>query len=81
MSMNVTSQARTSIWMKRSRTMTFVGLLSSYLIGDDRSTLKYFKCKVHNDVPEMRNESGAPLRTFSGGVFLNGFSDHFPPQI
>ena len=56
-------------------------MLSSYLIGDDRSTLKYFKCKVHNDVPEMRNESGAPLRTFSGGVFLNGFSDHFPTQV
>ena len=56
-------------------------MLSSYLIGDDRTTLKYFKCKVHNDVPEMRNESGAPLRTFSGGVFLNGFSDHFPTQV
>jgi hypothetical protein len=24
---------------------------------------------------------GYPHRTFSGGVFLNGYSDHFPTQV
>lgn len=60
-------------------------IINSNLVGKDRSHLKYFKCKVHNDVPEMKttegDRKGYPLRTYSGGVFLNGFSDHFPTQI
>ena len=27
------------------------------------------------------DRQGYPLRTYSGGVFLNGYSDHFPTQI
>ncbi len=60
-------------------------LVNSNLVGKDRATLKYLKCKVHNDIPGMRTESGDrqgyPLRTFSSGVYLNGYSDHFPTQI
>lgn len=60
-------------------------LVNSNLVGKDRSTLKYFKCKVFNDIPGMKTTDGErkgyPLRTYSGGVFLNGYSDHFPTQI
>lgn len=60
-------------------------IVHANLVGKDRSTLKYFKCKVHNDVPEMKttegDRQGYPLRTFASGVYLNGFSDHFPTQI
>ena len=27
------------------------------------------------------DRQGYPLRTYSGGAFLNGYSDHFPTQI
>ena len=27
------------------------------------------------------DRQGYPLRTYSGGVFLNGYSDHFPTII
>ena len=27
------------------------------------------------------DRQGYPLRTYSGGVFLNGYSDHFPTMI
>ena len=60
-------------------------LVNSNLVGKNRDTLKYLKCKVHNDIPGMKTESGDrqgyPLRTFSSGIYLNGFSDHFPTQI
>lgn len=60
-------------------------IISSYLVGKDRSTWKYFKCKVHNDIPGMKttegDRQGYPLRTYSAGIFLNGFSDHYPTQI
>ena len=55
------------------------------LTGDDRSTFKYFKCKVFNDIPGMKtlegDRKGYPLRTYASGVYLNGFSDHYPTQI
>ncbi len=60
-------------------------IINDNLIGDDRTTWKYFKCKVHNDVPEMKTQEGDrkgyPLRTFSSGIYTNGYSDHFPTQI
>ena len=60
-------------------------IINNNLIGKDRSTFKYLKCKVHNDIPGMKttegDRQGYPLRTFSAGLFLNGFSDHFPTQI
>ena len=60
-------------------------IMNYNLVGKDRSTFKYMKCKVLNDIPGIRNEegdrAGYPLRTYSSGVYLNGFSDHFPTQI
>lgn len=46
--------------------------------------LEYFNCKVNNfDFLRGKdgNRQGYPLRTYSGGVFLNGYSDHFPTEI
>lgn len=60
-------------------------IINSNLAKGDRSSLTYFKCRVLNDVPEMKTQEGdrkgGPLRTFASGVYLNGFSDHFPTMI
>lgn len=50
----------------------------------DPSRLHYWKAQVNNfdflkDTEGQRQNY--PLRTFSGGVFLNGYSDHFPTEI
>ena len=46
--------------------------------------LQYRRCVVNN-FEFLRstegNNKGGPLRTFSGGVFLNGYSDHFPTEV
>ena len=46
--------------------------------------LEYWKCVVNNfdflyDTEGSRQ--GSPLRTYSGGVWLDGYSDHFPTEI
>lgn len=46
--------------------------------------LHYWKCQVNNfeflrDVNGQRQ--GYPLRTFSGGAWLDGYSDHFPTEV
>lgn len=52
---------------------------------DEKSNkLEYWKCQVLNfdflkDTKGTRE--GYPLRTFAAGVFLNGYSDHFPTEI
>ena len=60
-------------------------IINDRLLGKDRKTLKYYKCKVHNDIPGMTqttgDRTGYPLRTYAAGVFLNGYSDHFPTQV
>lgn len=56
-------------------------IISQNLLGDDRSTLKYWKAEVFN--PDfMKTTSGKrkgyPLRSFVNNTWQNGFSDHFP---
>lgn len=59
-------------------------IVSKNLLGKDRETLKFWRAEVFNK-PFLANESGQykgyPKRTFAGGVFLNGYSDHFPSLI
>ena len=46
--------------------------------------LYYWKCQVNNFEflkDTEGNRQGYPLRTTSGGVWLNGYSDHFPTEI
>ena len=59
-------------------------ILTSNLIGKDRSTLKYFKTEIYNkDFLKQENGKykGYPLRTHAQGRYLNGYSDHFPVII
>lgn len=59
-------------------------VVSANLIGNDRSTLKYFKSEIFNK-DFLRQESGRykgyPLRTHAQGRYLDGYSDHFPVII
>lgn len=46
--------------------------------------LKYWKCRVDNFdflITREGQRQGSPHRTFSAGVWLNGYSDHFPTEI
>lgn len=59
-------------------------ILTSNLVGKDRSTLKYFKTEIFNkDFLKQENGKfkGYPWRTHAQGRYLNGFSDHFPVII
>ncbi len=56
-------------------------LFTPSLLGDDYSDFKYLRAEVFNR-PFLRQPSGRfqgyPFRTFGGGVYLGGYSDHFP---
>jgi hypothetical protein len=50
----------------------------------DRSTLTYQRPEIFSREFMFQTEGkykGAPLRTYSGGVWLNGYSDHLPTMI
>ena len=59
-------------------------MVSSALTGDNTSNLKFYKAEVFNRNFLRQQEGrykGYPLRTFSGGAWTNGYSDHFPVLI
>lgn len=59
-------------------------VVSGNLIGNDRSTLKYYQHAIYMRDYLFQQEGrykGSPLRTHAGGVWLNGYSDHLPTQI
>ena len=59
-------------------------IISGNLLGKDRSTLKYIRSEVFNRDFLKQKEGkykGYPLRTHAAGVYLNGYSDHFPTLI
>jgi len=63
----------------------FDQLIVSYpLLGDDKTTFKLYKTLVF-DEEFIKQESGRykgyPLRTHAGGVYKNGYSDHFPVYL
>lgn len=54
------------------------------LLGNDRSTLKYFRHEIFRRDFMFQKEGkykGYPKRTHAGGVWLNGYSDHLPTII
>ncbi len=59
-------------------------IISGALLGDDSSTFKFWKAKVFNR-PFLAQKEGAfkgyPDRTHAAGVYLGGYSDHFPVYI
>lgn len=59
-------------------------IVSNPLLGDNRSSLKFWKSEIYNPeflITQEGRYKGYPFRTFSGNVFQNGFSDHFPTLI
>ena len=59
-------------------------IISSELAHADRNKLKFWKAEVFNRPFLTQQEGrykGTPIRTHSGGVWTNGFSDHYPTMI
>lgn len=59
-------------------------IISESLLGKDYSSLKYWKSEIFNRnflIQQEGKNKGYPLRTFSEGKFINGYSDHFPVLI
>ena len=64
--------------------IVFTDYFLKYYEGKDKPRLTYSGAEVLNrmflrDFEGTRD--GYPKRTYSGGVFLNGYSDHFPTMI
>jgi hypothetical protein len=59
-------------------------LVSPALVDDDYSTYKYYKAVIFSK-PFLKNDSGSykgyPHRTFAGGAYVGGYSDHFPVYL
>lgn len=59
-------------------------IISGNMLGNDRSTFKYWKSEIFNRdflIAQEGQYKGYAKRTHSGNVFLNGYSDHFPVII
>lgn len=63
----------------------FDQIIVNYNILHGLNGLTYKSCKVWNDLPFLKQQTGQykgyPLRTFGSGVWTNGYSDHFPTEI
>ena len=59
-------------------------ILTQSLLGDDYSTFQFHRAEVFNK-PFLRQPSGRfqgyPFRSYGGGVYLGGYSDHFPTYV
>lgn len=59
-------------------------LVSPGMIDEDYSTYKYYKAVIFSK-PFLKNDSGSykgyPHRTFAGGAYVGGYSDHFPVYL
>lgn len=59
-------------------------LVNPGLLGDDFSSFRFFRAEVFNK-PFLRQASGRfqgyPFRSYGGGVYLGGYSDHFPTYV
>jgi len=69
----------------QNRWNLFDQIMVSYgLLNAPRNEWRYWRAEVFNR-PFLKHQEGrdrgAPLRTHSRGVWLNGFSDHFPSLI
>ncbi|MEG1717054.1 MAG: endonuclease/exonuclease/phosphatase family protein [Bacteroidales bacterium] len=59
-------------------------IISQNLTGKDRSSLKMLNYRIFNDNMLKQKDgryNGYPLRTTAGGIYLNGYSDHFPVYL
>jgi hypothetical protein len=59
-------------------------IVSQGLLGPDKSSWKFYNAKIFSKNYMKQKEgayAGYPLRTFAGGVYMNGYSDHFPVYV
>ncbi len=59
-------------------------ILSPSLIHGDLNSFRFYTVKVFNERFLAQSEGeykGYPFRTFGGGVYLGGYSDHFPVYL
>lgn len=61
-------------------------VISGNLLSENagKNDLQFFKAIVHNReflIDRQGTRAGYPLRTFAAGIWLNGYSDHFPTEI
>ncbi len=59
-------------------------IISGNLANGSEDKWHFYRADVHNKgflKDTEGNRQGYPLRTFSAGMFLNGYSDHFPVEI
>lgn len=59
-------------------------VISGNLVNDPKTRWNFWRAKVHNHDflrDQQGSRQGYPLRTFASGVYLNGYSDHFPTEI
>ena len=64
--------------------IVMTGYFTKYADSKEKPQLTFVRADVMNKTFLRTSEGdrqGYPLRTYSGGVFLNGYSDHFPTQI
>ena len=62
----------------------FDQIIVNYNLVQGLNGLKYKNAKVWNNdflLQKTGQYKGYPLRTFSGGVWMNGYSDHLPTEI
>ena len=62
----------------------FDQIIVNYNLLHGKNGLKYKTAKVWNNdflLQKTGQYKGYPLRTFSGGVWMNGYSDHLPTEI
>lgn len=69
----------------RDKWNLFDQMIVSYgLLGDDKTSFKLYKTLIF-DKDFIKEESGSykgyPKRTHAGGVYKNGYSDHFPVYL
>lgn len=59
-------------------------IVSPGLVDEDYSTYKYYTAKIYNK-PYLKQASGRyqgyPFRTYAGGAYAGGYSDHFPVYL
>lgn len=62
----------------------FDQIIISEPLLNPRKGWKYYKAKVYNEKFLIQKDgpyAGYPLRTFAGGAYLGGYSDHFPVYL
>lgn len=59
-------------------------IITQSFLGEDRSSFKFHRSEVFNR-PFLRQPSGRfqgyPFRSYAGGAYIGGYSDHFPTLI